>query len=75
MVDERRRKALEPSVVEDEHALFAQLLRERRRASAVLGIERIGAASRVVEQPEAEDDRPIDVAEPGARPVAATQRQ
>ena len=65
VVDERRRKALEPSVVEDEHALFAQLLRERRRASAVLGIERVGAASRVVEQPEAEDDRPIDVAEPG----------
>ena len=51
------------AVVERQHALVAKLEGERLRPSSVPRIDRLVLASGVVQEPEAEDERAIDVAE------------
>jgi hypothetical protein len=61
MVRERPGEPREPSVAERQDALGSQLLGERRGARPVRRVDVLVLATGVVEEPEAEYERPVDV--------------
>ena len=63
VVDERLGEQRKAHVVERQHALVAQFHREGRGPRAVLGLHGVRQASRVVDEPEAEHERGVDLAD------------